>query len=189
MFTTPFICYSCGNPNVAHAVDRFANITNGWSTEEERFALMGKSDEYPKYANLMRIHGDSHKVFELMGRTKADLARFEGYVDALVDASLVYPILGIYRLCCMRSVMCTPVWPNYNPEKPPVSSISTDAGTRKRFIKRDGNRYDKVQIYMDQYGNPIIPEIATIKGEQPKRKIAVINFTLASEQQLLDLTV
>lgn len=191
MFTTPFICHSCGNPNVAHASLRFRNICDGWATEEERFALIDKKSDYSKYSALVKRGNSPEDAFKQLGIMSL-YNIFEGLEGTPVDAQRVYRLLGINRFCCMRSVTSLPVWPNYHHEKPAGSQIKLDEGTRMRFVKREGNRFHKQQVYLDQYGEPIVPSVKVdiaVGEEQAKKVMEIINFLLVSDLDIENLKV
>ncbi len=164
MYVTPFICYSCRNPEVAHASKRFIPLTEGEPTVEERFKLIGLGDKYSQFSKLVGVGTGDREAFKKLKLS----TKYEEYIateNQKIDPVTAYALLNINRECCRRSVMMLPVWPNYNPQKPAGSSVSIDDGSIKRFVYQSGSDFVKIQV---RPGQSIIAQELPEGVEQPE---------------------
>jgi DNA-directed RNA polymerase subunit N (RpoN/RPB10) len=179
MYTTLFVCVTCGNPAIARANERFFHILNGKANDEEVFALLGISTYYSSYIKNKKNLVDRDAFTKAVPIGTVGTLKYRDFLQAKerkYEAPDAYRILNIDRLCCMRCVFSPPVWPNYNTTIPPNSGIELDTGQVQRYSIRRGMNFDIGEIGEDEYvetGGQIIEEVDLTVTEQELAQLLV----------------
>ena len=150
MYVTPFVCPTCGNPKVSRAVSRFIDIRQGNATDKEIFSLLGIEESYSRFEILKKKDPKlSEKDLFIKSKTGLDykdFLRIKRNEAPGVSAMEIYKIFGLSTLCCMRSVLSAPVWPNYSTTRPPYSSLEIDVGKVERYVRQNGMQFETGEI-------------------------------------------
>lgn len=145
-------------------------------TDKEVFSLLNISDHYRQFRKLKKSSDEKTAFRNATGLSYRDFLQAKR--PPAPDALNLFRILDINKLCCMRTVRAAPVWPDYNPSKPPGSGIELDTGAVKRYAKRIPNfgqgkgagRFENGELRDDEY----ITTGGTIRAE--------VEFTVSDEE-------